>query len=270
LRDEMSLRGRVLETIRDMSNHTITLNPLVRPGYTRAAVIFVSSAETQDLFGGALREKTVVFLGPNLPDLPSAQPRRSWHTPPRFLFVGRLLYWKGVNLAVRSLALVSKQFPGAHLTIRGSGPERARLEDDIRRLGLQVQVEFIPRLPQEQLFALYESHDLLLFPSLHDSGGFAALEAISYGMPVVCLDLGGPKDLVTSKAGVIVNTVGRNTAQVVTALADEIVRLLKSDDRLPELSAGAIARAQEFISARRVKEFYDRAAPFLGHGHEQP
>ena len=35
------------------------------------------------------------------------------------------------------------------------------------------------------------SHDFLLFPSLHDSGGFVVLEALCHGMPVLCLDLGG-------------------------------------------------------------------------------
>ena len=40
---------------------------------------------------------------------------------------------------------------------------------------------------------LFGSHDLFLFPSLHDSGGFVVLEALSHGLPVVCLDLGGQR-----------------------------------------------------------------------------
>ena len=264
LRDDLPLQGKVLEVIRDISNHTITLNPLVRSGYTKAAVIFVSSTETQDLFKGALRDKTIVFLGPNLPELPVAHPRSVWNAPPRFLYVGRLLYWKGVHITLRALSRVVEQFPGARLTIRGDGPERSRIEEDIRKYRLEGQVDFVPRLAPAELIALYKSHDLMLFPSLHDSGGFAVLEAMSYGMPIVCLDLGGPKEIATSRSGVIINTSGRNTAQVAAAMADEIVGLLRSPEKLTELSAGGIARAQEFVSARRVKEFYDRAAPYIG------
>src|ERR1051326_798792 len=79
LRDELPFVGRMLEIIRDISNHTITLNPLVRAGYAKAAVIFVSSTETRDLFRGTLRDKTILFLGPNLPELPDATPRRIWN-----------------------------------------------------------------------------------------------------------------------------------------------------------------------------------------------
>ena len=67
-----------------------------------------------------------------------------------------------------------------------------------RRL-VRDRVEFIPRVPQLKLFELYDTHDLLLFPSLHDSGGYVVLEALSHGLPVVCLDLGGPNEIVTSQ-----------------------------------------------------------------------
>jgi glycosyltransferase involved in cell wall biosynthesis len=270
LRDELPLQGKLLEIIRDISNHTIMLNPLVRPGYLKAAVIFVSSTDTQNLFKGALRDKTIVFLGPNLPELPVASPRRAWNEPPRFLYVGRLLYWKGVHITLQALAQVVKQFPGARLTIRGDGPERSKLEEDIKQYHLEGHVDFVGRLPPDELIALYKSHDLLLFPSLHDSGGFAVLEALSYGMPVVCLDLGGPKEIASPDSGVIINTNGRNTAQVSATMADEILRLLRSPETLAALSAGAISRAQGFVSAARVKEFYDRAAPFITQGRSAP
>jgi glycosyltransferase involved in cell wall biosynthesis len=263
LRDELPLQGKLLETIRDFSNHTITINPLVRPGFTKAAVIFVTTTDTQNLFNGALRDKTIVFTALNLQDLPSARPRRIWNEPPKFLYVGRLLYWKGVHIAVRAFAQVAKQYSNARLTIRGSGPERSRLEEDVRQHHVEGQVDFIPRLPQNKLFELYDSHDLLLFPSLHDAGGFVVLEAFSHGMPAVCLDLGGPRDMVSSNSGVVIKTTGRNTAQVAAAMGDEILRLFKSPEKLTELSAGAISRAKEFVSAQRVKEFYDRAAPFI-------
>ena len=71
---------------------------------------------------------------------------------------------------------------------------------------IKDNVDFISWLPQKDFFELYASHDLLLFPSLHDSGGGVVLEALCHGMPVVCLDLGGPKDIVTPKSGRIIKT----------------------------------------------------------------
>ena len=267
LRDALSLRGKLAEKIRDLSNRTITLNPLVRPGFTKAAAIFVSTTDTQNLFNGALRDKTIVFFGPNLQDFPAALPHRTLHEPLRFLYVGRLLYWKGINIALRAFALIAKQFPNARFTIRGEGSERSRLEEDIAKYRLQNQVDFVPRLSRQEVFELYKSHDLFMFTSLHDSGGFAALEALAHGMPVVCLDLGGPKNLVTPNSGLVIKTGARTTAQVSEAVAEEVLQLLKSPARFAALSAGAISRARDFTSAQRVKDFYEIAEPFIKQGH---
>jgi len=239
------------------------MNPIVRPGLTSASVIFVSTTDTQNLFSGRLRNKTVVFTQLGLPKLPSAYLPRSPSGPPRFLYAGRLLYWKGVHIAVRAFAEVVRQAPNARFSIVGDGPERPRLEEDVKRLNLRNNVTFIPRLPQDNLFALYKSHDLLLFPSLHDSGGFVVLEALAYGLPVVCLDLGGPKDMVTPDSGVVVRSTGQNTAQIAATMAMEIAHLLASPDKLSALSAGAVARARDFILAKRIEDFYNRAMKFI-------
>lgn len=267
LRDELGFRGRVLERIRDLSNSTITMNPMVRTGLTSASVIFVSTVDTQNLFNGALRNKTVVFTQLGVPNLPRARLQRSRSGPLRFLYAGRLLYWKGVHIAVRAFAEVVKQTPNARFTIVGDGSERSRLEADVQQYNLHGNIEFIPRLPQNCLFDLYESHDLLLFPSLHDSGGFVVLEALSHGLPVVCLDLGGPRDMVTPNCGVVIKNNGQNTAQVAATMAAEISRLLASQDKLTALSAGAVSRAREFILAKRIEGFYNCAMNFIAQNN---
>jgi glycosyltransferase involved in cell wall biosynthesis len=264
LRDELGFRAKLLEQVRDLSSETIAVNPLIRPGLNSAAVVFAYTKDTRNLFTGSLRDKTVVFTPLSIPELPTIRVPRTWDGPPRFLCACRLLYWKGVHIAIRAFAEIVRQFPTAHFTIVGDGPERPRLETDARRYDLSKHITFVPRMPQTELFALYENHDLLLFPSLHDSGGFVVLEALSYGMPVVCLDLGGPRDVVTPGSGIVIKTGGCNTAQVAKEMAEKICRLLESPpQRLAELSAGAVSRAREFLLPGRVSEFYDIAARFV-------
>jgi len=278
LRDGFALRGRILERIRDLSSSTITINPLVRSGLTEAAVIFASTSDTRDLFTGTLRQKILIFSQVAIPGLPSISPRTPRQGPPRLLFAGRLLYWKGVHLAIDAFAQLSHRIDGARLTIVGDGPERDRLHALAASRRILDHVDFIPRLPQQRLFELYDSNDLLLFPSLHDSGGFVVLEALSRGLPVVCLDLGGPKEIVTPQSGVIVSTGGRNSAEVAVALADVMFQVLASPTRLSALSAGAIARANQFLLSNRLTDFYKLAADAIGFsgdngsraGYEQP
>jgi glycosyltransferase involved in cell wall biosynthesis len=270
LRDEFRFRDKILEATRDLSNSTININPLVRDGMGAASVIFVKTADTRDLFVGSMRQKTVLFIELGIQREQLSLPRMPRQTPPRFLYAGRLVYWKGAHIAVQAFAHLSKRMPQARFTIVGSGPEEARLKADILAYNLKERVDFISWLPQSRLFALYDSHDLLLFPSLHDSSGGVVLEALARGMPVVCLDLGGPKEIVTSNSGVIIKTAGLNTAQLAARMADEICNLLACPTTLARLSSGAIARAHDFLLPERVAEFYRQALGFIENRRDSP
>ena len=262
LRDEFHFKAKLTETIRDLSNMTITFNPLVRRGLVDASVIFVKTPDTRRLLSHAMQKKAVEFieLGLRGPQPPTPdRPAR----PPRLLFAGRLLYWKGAHIAIRALAKLAQRLPGAQLTVVGRGKEQDRLKAAAARYDLGANIEFIPWLPQRDLFALYRSHDLFIFPSLHDSSGGVVLEALWFGLPVVCLDIGGPKQIVTSDAGIVISTAGRNTAQVAAAMADEIFCVLSSPSRLSALSFGASTRARRFILSSRIAKFYDLAADFM-------
>ncbi len=145
--------------------------------------------------------------------------------PLTFLFVGRLLDWKGVDLGLRAFAKACAEAPdamtGARFVVVGDGPERARLDALAARLG--ARVEFRGAVPRDEaLGALAEAH-ALVHPSLHDSGGYATLEALAAGRPVVCLALGGPAVQVTPDVGVAVPA--ETPAQAERDLAAALVRL---------------------------------------------
>ena len=259
LRDGFPWRGRIVERVRDFANATVTINPWIRRELTQAAVIFVKTPDTAALLSRKMRDKSIVFMDIGLPQQQIGRPRAFRRQPCRLLYVGRLLYWKGVHIALRALADLARRRPDVRLTVRGTGPEQQRLHGETMRYGVADLVDFVAWMPQEQLFELYAAHDLFVFPSLHDSGGNVLLEAFAHGLPVVCLDLGGPKQIVTPKSGLVVATDGRNTAQVAAALADELFRLLSSSERMSALSAGAVARAREFLLSDRIAQFYRRA-----------
>jgi glycosyltransferase involved in cell wall biosynthesis len=264
LRDGLRLKAKMTEAIRDLSNATITLNPMVRGGLTRAAVIAVKTPATRRLLSPAMRDRSIDFLELGLHRAQIGTPRPDRHMPPRLLYAGRLLYWKGVHLAIRAFENLVQRMPESRLTIVGRGPEIGRLKADAAAFRLQDKVEFISWLPQQRLFELYASHNLLIFPSFHDSSGNVVIEALSRGLPVMCLDLGGPAEIVTPESGIVIGTAGRNTAQVAATMADDLVRLFADPARLAALSEGAIARAGQFILTDRVGQFYDRAADLIG------
>ena len=120
-------------------------------------------------------------LSANAPDLRAGGYRVA-------LFVGRLIPWKGLLLAVESLRFA----PRWKLVIFGEGPDRKAAEDLADRLGLRDRLDFRGHVSRNEVLGAFGEADALLFPSFHDSAGWAVGEASSLGCPVICLDAGGP------------------------------------------------------------------------------
>ena len=264
MRKVLRLKARLTETIRDLSNATITLNPIVRDGLKQATVIYVKTPETRALLSPGMQEKCAIFPELTITSEQIGKSRGNRPMQPRLLFAGRLLYWKGVHIALEAFALLRAQMPAARMTIIGHGPEEHRLRTMAADLNVDSGVDFLDWQTQTRLFEIYDSHDLLVFPSLHDSGGTVVLEALSRGLPAMCLDLGGPRQIVTAESGIVISSKQRTTTQVAKAMSDSMQELFRDSLRLATLSDGAIARAETFLAAKQVSTFYNSVAITIG------
>jgi glycosyltransferase involved in cell wall biosynthesis len=93
---------------------------------------------------------------------------------------------------------------------------------------------------------LLRGYKALVFPSLHDSGGIVVLEALSEGLPVVCLDLGGPGTVVNESCGIVVPTENADETQTIGRISNAMISLGTMPDVVwRRLSAGATAKANE-------------------------
>lgn len=155
----------------------------------------------------------------------------------RFLMLGELLPHKGGHLALAALSGLAGDW---RLDLVGGGPQRGRLVRLARRHGLTDRVQFHGRLPRDRALDHLRSAHLLLAPALHDSGGFAIAEALAAGVPVLCLDRGGPPALV-GEGGIVVPADGPRAA--IAGMASALARLLAEPARWGALSEAARRRA---------------------------
>jgi glycosyltransferase involved in cell wall biosynthesis len=153
----------------------------------------------------------------------------------------------------------ARQRAMVELTVLGTGPEAKRLSALVASLGLRDSVNWIPRLEAvDDVYRLYREHDVFLFPSLHESGGMAVLEAMAAGLPVICLALGGPGVSVTEECGVLIQptTPGR----VVDEMASALLRLATDRDLRRKMGTAAERRVLEAytweVKARTIDEIY--------------
>ncbi len=230
---------------------------IIRCSDTVLASCSVEAAQIHELYDADPSRIRIVapgvdhaFFGPG----DRRQARRAIGLPdqgPLLLFVGRIQPLKGVAVAVRALAALSRDYTGARLVVVGgpSGPqgeaEVGRLVALVDELGLGERVVFVPPRPHELLSTYYRAADVCLVPSRSESFGLVALEAAACGTPVVASDVGGLRSLIDhGRTGYLVDEPSPD------AFAAWVRQILAEPLLAERLSTGSVLRARRYTWAR--------------------
>lgn len=105
----------------------------------------------------------------------------------RFLFVGRLVYYKGVNVLIEAFAGIEN----AELTIIGCGDMEEDLKAYINEHGMSDRVHFLGKVEEDSLYREFSKCDVFVLPSIAKSEAFGLvqLEAMAFGKPVINTNL---------------------------------------------------------------------------------
>lgn len=145
---------------------------------------------------------------------------------------------KRIEDVIRTFQKVYEKVP-CKLLLVGDGPERNRMEEICRQIGLCHEIRFLGR--QEMVEEVLAISDLFIMPSESESFGLAALEAMACQVPVISSNAGGlPEVNVENKTGFL-SDVGD-----VDSLAQSTLKLLTDDAKLAEFRKNALAHAQQF------------------------
>jgi glycosyltransferase involved in cell wall biosynthesis len=209
----------------------------VLPRRARATTLLLASTpEMQEAIHALGFEAQVMpTIGLKPAELPY-RPHSPSQGPLKLLFVGNLITLKGLDLAIAAL---KQSQTNATLTLIGSGSYEARARQTVKKDGLGDRIRFLGRLPRSQVLQTYADYDVFLFPSLHDTGGYAVIEAMANELPVICLDCGGPAVAVQPDCGIRVPLGPRSS--VVAGLAAAIRSY--AGDRATLAAHGQAARA---------------------------
>jgi glycosyltransferase involved in cell wall biosynthesis len=178
------------------------------------------------------------------------------------LFIGRLVERKGVHLLLDALASLPPE-RRAVLHVLGDGPERAKLEEQARRLDLGPRAVFHGFVPREELQRRLETCDAFVLPAVVDAKGdteglgVVLLEAMSYARPVIASAAGGIVDIVQG---------GRNGLLVppgdAPALATAIGEMMDDPERARTFGLNGREDVAAYFSwdviADRLAEIYRR------------
>lgn len=271
LRKSLSWKDWCTDLLRDAHNWALRVDPMTRSAFRNAKLIVLRTEQSLIAVPPCYRNKVHVSVGQGIAEVvDSKMAPRPPGEPFQLLYAGRLLYWKGIHLALRALAHTRAQGVDAKLTIVGGGSARRGLEELARELGVAAHVTWRGEVSRQELLRIYEGHHALLFPSLHDAGGTVIVEAWAYGLPVICLALGGPGKMVDATCGRSVPVENRTEEQCVVGLSAEIVALAMNEDGRLALGRGAIARYREHSWPKIVAALYVVITDHLQSGQMRP
>jgi glycosyltransferase involved in cell wall biosynthesis len=141
--------------------------------------------------------------------------------------VGRFVPLKGFDLTlysfidfINSLSISERKL--CKLTLVGSGPEKELYKKIISDGKVEAYVEIIEWIDRVELMKLYGKSSVFLFPS-HEGAGMVVAEALSFGLPVICLENEGPGQYITSECGFAVSQL--EYSKTISALKESLQQL---------------------------------------------
>jgi glycosyltransferase involved in cell wall biosynthesis len=245
-------RGRILEWVRVRTAGKLG----VWPGRASARRATLLVAQNEDEAASLRHSGRPVVVSPNVfldpswftpsPDDTAPKENRPAGKKRQALYMGRLVAWKGIYLAIQTMR--DRELAEWELHVYGRGSERRRAESMIRRWHLGDRIFIHEPVSRLQVRQLMEEADALLYPSMRDAASWVVGEALAVGCPVVCLDIGGPPLLVKpcGTAVAIDGDVSRNLARALASTPDGARCVVRwGEDRVPALIEDWYARATE-------------------------
>lgn len=220
--------------------------PFARSTYRHAAAIIIASYHMRSQFED-YRDK-LFFIPENgiaaslcLEDTRTPQPGAKLE----LIFIGGLVPRKACYLGLQAAApLLRKGL--ARFTLIGDGPERSRLEELVKSLGIEKEVTFCGWFRHEEALKRLRSADVVVLPAIREGGGGVVFEALASGAVPVILDYGGPGDIVHPEVGYKVPPT--DEADVVAQMEKILANLAANRDLLLSLRQRGMAYARERLT----------------------
>ncbi|PCJ94033.1 MAG: hypothetical protein COA50_12795 [Flavobacteriaceae bacterium] len=172
---------------------------------------------------------------------------------------GRLVPLKGYDLSILAFASFLKELPinernNCELIIIGKGPELSYYKELSVINGVSEFVKFENWMERKDLMQLFKEASVFLFPS-HEGAGMVVSEALSFGLPVVCLDNCGPGEFINDSCGFTIPI--QEYSKTVRALGDAISKMYQDPKLRLELGKNARQLYEEKFHWNRRGELLD-------------
>jgi glycosyltransferase involved in cell wall biosynthesis len=218
--------------------------------YREATFHAISDSTREDLIERGIASEAVRVIYPGVDSEWYAPLEQAGRDPePGFLYVGRLKRYKGLETALRAVAVARSRGHAVRLDLAGTGDDRARLERLAAALGVGDAVRFLGYVSEEQKRDLMRRAWAVVFPSAKEGWGLSNVEAAACGTPAVAADRPGLRESVRHEETGLLVPYGDPEA-----LADALIRLALNRDLVERFGRAARRFAETFSWDRTADE----------------
>jgi len=168
----------------------------------------------------------------------------------QFVCLGRLVFYKNVEVILKAFKTVTKEFPDIELIIAGDGPHKESLQELTKKLGINENITFEGYVTPQQKVKLLAESNALLFPSLMEGFGLVMLESFQQKRPVITSNIPPMSDIIqNNKTGYLIDPHDENK------WAEKIIQLIKDPNISDEMGKNG---NQELKTKYNQELFYER------------
>ena len=186
----------------------------------------ISNASKDDLvkFGA---KKPIYNIPPTIEEIQDAKETQN---DKQFIYVGRLVFYKNVEILIKAINIVKEQEREIKLIIVGGGPQLEKIQDMVKKLNLEKNIIIKGYVTSEEKIKLISQSNAMLFPSKCEGFGLVILEAFSQNKPVITSDIPPMSDIIQhEKTGLVIDPYDEKQ------WAEKIIQLIKNPNISDEM-----------------------------------
>ncbi len=165
------------------------------------------------------------------------------------LFMGRLVYEKGIQHLIAAMPKILEGYHDAKLVICGKGGMLEELRAQVDSMGISNKVYFAGYMSGKDVQRMYKAADISVFPSTYEPFGIVALEAMLSENPIVVSDIGGLNEIVEHRVNGMKTYCGNPNS-----IADSILELLYNPKLCSEITKKAKSKVRNEYNWNKIAQ----------------
>ena len=225
---DFSLKAKIIEYLRLISNFYIKYSPIMNLLFLKSKKIILTHEVNLSLVPKVFHKKVVIVTSIfNDKIFFKNKIKKNYN----IYFAGRLLEWKGAHYLIKIFKKLYKANNKIKLEIFGDGPLKAKIIDQVKNEVFKNNIKLYGLLPQSKFLKKIKKSDLLIFPTLRDSGGYVILDALNNNINVLTTNAPGPMSIIKKNELGYIDIYNNNETEIINQFKQKILNFYKLKQR---------------------------------------